>query len=272
MTLEEMKGLKRKLRYTNQRIVELSGVPLGTVQKIFSGETKSPRLETMEALERVLKDPPQKAEYRFPEADSPRFVRETADPYGYYSSDSGASLEKRQGTYTVEDYWALPEWPRYELIDGVLYRKGSPSTGHQRALAELSFRFMNFIRSKNGTCEAFFAPLDVQLDCDEYTMVQPDFFISCNPDQVKDWGIWGAPDFALEILSPSSKQRDMVIKLKKYENAGVKEYWIVDLEHQTVLTYVFGDAPQSGIYGFGSKVPVGIYNGELEIDLAEIFA
>lgn len=272
MTFEEMKELKKKRLYTNRKIAELSGVPLGTVQKIFSGETKYPRLETMAALERVLKDRPQKVEYKPADTDIPGFVRETEDPYSYYSSDSGASTEKKQGTYTVDDYRALPEWPRYELIDGVLYQKSSPTTGHQRALAELAFRFMDFIRSRNGSCDAFFAPLDVQLDCDDYTMVQPDFLIVCNPEQVREWGIWGAPDFVLEILSPSSKQRDMVLKLKKYEYAGVREYWIVDLEHQTVLTYAFGEDPHSGIYGFGSKVPVGIYDGELEIDLAAIFA
>lgn len=270
MTFEEMKKRKKELHYTNEKIAELSGVPLSTVQKIFSGATKYPRLGTMVALGKVLKEDP---EYAFQETDPSVFVREEPAIHYGYSRDSSAQINgKKQGEFTVDDYRALPDWPRYELIDGVLYKLSAPSTGHQRMLRKLAVAFSDYIQSKGGSCEAFFAPLDVQLDCDEWTMMQPDLLVVCDPDQVKDWGIWGAPDFVLEVVSPSSRNNDKLLKLKKYRNAGVREYWIVDLEEKLVIAYRFGEENTFGIYGFENKVPVWIYDGDLEIDFNEITA
>ena len=267
MTFEEMKKRKKELHYTNEMIAELSGVPLSTVQKIFSGATKYPRLGTMVALGKVLKeDEP----YEFDPDDPSLAVRESQIPY-HYSKDSSALFNgKKQGEFTVDDYRALPDWPRYELIDGVLYRLNAPSAGHQRMLSRLHYKIMDYILTRNGLCESFFAPFDVQLDCDEYTMVQPDLLIICDPDKVKYWGIWGAPDFVLEVLSPSTKSTDTILKLRKYKQAGVREYWTVDLDQKVVMTYLFGEKTETGIYGFESRIPVGIYQGDLTIDFNEI--
>ena len=263
MTFEEMKKRKKELHYTNEMIAELSGVPLSTVQKIFSGATKYPRLGTLVALGKVLKeDQP----YRIDENGDLIRMQEDQIPY-HYSKDSSALFNgKKQGEFTVEDYRALPDRPRYELIDGVLYKLNAPSTGHQRMLGALAYAFGSYIRSHQGECEPFFAPLDVQLDCDEYTMVQPDFLIVCDPDKIRDWGIWGAPDFVIEVLSSSARSNDTVRKLRKYKQAGVREYWIVDLDEQIVITYLFGEKTETGIYGFESRIPVGIYGGDLKID------
>ena len=257
MTVSEMKERKKTLHYTNEKIAELSGVPLGTVQKIFGGATTYPRYDTMQALEKALGG-----------SGSTFTVQKTPAVYG---SSTKEDLP-RQGEYTVDDYRALPDHPRYELIDGVLIEMDSPSTKHQSLLGELAYHFNLFIRSRKGTCRVFFAPFDVQLDCDEKTMVQPDLIIICDRDKLKDWGLWGAPDFALEVLSPSSKKKDMIIKYRKYKAAGVKEYWLVDPENEIVLTYYFGEdgTEKTGIYGFDNKIPVEIYHGELEIDFAEI--
>ena len=104
MTLEEMKKRKKELGYTNEQISELSGVPLGTVQKVLSGVTETPRYDTLHALENVLG----KKERPFNEA---MMVRESAPYY----------VGKKQGEYTLEDYYALPDEQRVELIDGVFY-------------------------------------------------------------------------------------------------------------------------------------------------------
>ena len=267
MTFEEMKKRKQELHYTNEMIAELSGVPLSTVQKIFSGATKYPRLGTMVALGKVLKeDQP----YRVNENGDLVRVQEDQIPY-HYSKDSAAVINgKRQGEFTVDDYRSLPDGPRYELIDGVLYQLNAPTTEHQAVLFDLAMAFGSYIKSQNGECRPFFAPLDVQLDCDEYTMLQPDFLVVCDPDKIKDWGIWGAPDLTLEVLSSSTRNKDIVQKLRKYKQAGVREYWIVDLEEHIVITYLFGEKTYTGIYGFESRIPVGIYGGDLEIDFNEI--
>ena len=255
MTVQQMRERKKQLHYTNEKIAELSGVPLGTVQKIFGGATSYPRLETMEALEKVLGSP------------KDHVVRETPATYG-----SSAIKEEfpDQGNYTVDDYRAMPAWPRHELIDGVLIEMEAPTTMHQTILGQFYVQFQAYISGNQGTCRVFFAPLDVQLDCDDKTMLQPDLMVVCGGDKTKEWGIWGAPDFVLEILSPSTKKKDMVLKYRKYKEAGVREYWLVDPEGEIVLTYFFDDEGKTGVYGFDSKIPVWIYNGELEIDFTEI--
>jgi len=241
MTIEELKRRKNELHYTNEQVSDLSGVPLGTVQKIFSGATQYPRLETVEALERALC-----FENRFE-------VRESGAVYGAFTYD-------RQGSYTVDDYRELPDWPRHELIDGQLLIMEAPRTTHQRLLGRLYLRFAQLAASHPG-CEALLSPIDVQLDCDEYTMVQPDLIVVCDEKKITDKCIFGAPDFVIEITSPSTGRRDFTLKLKKYQKAGVREYWIVDIESRTVITYLFGETNQCGLYGFDSVVPVGICEG-----------
>ena len=108
MTVEEMKQRKKELGYSNEKLSELSGVPLGTVQKVLAGVTRSPRYETLIALERILKKHTDRIGEALPETS-----------------------EKRQGVYTVEDYYLIPKERRVELIDGVIYDMASPTAIHQ---------------------------------------------------------------------------------------------------------------------------------------------
>lgn len=247
MTVEEMRVFKKQRGYTYEQIAELSGVPLGTVQKIFSGETQSPRYATLQALERVFGDMKQEASG----------VREA----------SACGIGKKQGEYTIEDYYALPEEHRAELIDGVIYDMSAPTTGHQGAAGEIYRQIANFIAERRGGCNVFVSPVDVQLDCDDRTMVQPDVMILCDKNKIKRWGILGAPDFVLEILSASTKRKDCIKKLDKYMEAGVREYWIIDPDKETLLVYQFEQELYPAIYGLNGSVPVGIYDGRLQINL-----
>ena len=112
---------------------------------------------------------------------------------------------------------------------------------------------------------------DVQLDCDEKTMVEPDVLIVCDRDKIINRCVYGAPDFIIEILSKSTKKKDSVIKLNKYLNAGVREYWMIDPMKKKVIVYDFDHDEYPVIYGFDGKVPVGIWNGDLAIDFAEVY-
>ena len=147
-----MKERKKELGLTNEMISERSGVPLGTVQKIFSGHTEAPRYSTLIAIEEVLK--------------KPSMIGESVQPY------SLPLAEKKEG-YTIEDYYALPEDVRVELIDGIFYDMSSPTVQHQRLSIDISIQIDGYIRRKNGPCEVFAAPLDVRLDMDNKTMVHP---------------------------------------------------------------------------------------------------
>ena len=149
MTIQEMKDKKKEKGYTYAQIANLSGVPLGTVQKIFSGETVNPRYDTLLALEHFFEEPLE--------------VREHV--YNRY---------ERNGSYTVDDYRTLPDEQRGELIDGYFYDMASSTFGHQSIGGEIHRQIANFIVENGGNCRPFIAPVDVQLDCDEKTMVQPD--------------------------------------------------------------------------------------------------
>lgn len=260
MTIQEMKERKRELGYSNAMIAKLSGVPLGTVQKIFGGATSSPRFETLRALEQVLKEDitPSMPKTSATGASS---VGEAVVPY----------FAKKQGEYTIEDYYNLPEDKRFELIDGVIYNMTAPSSPHQLIGGYIYNQLFNHIASKKGSCLPMISPLDVQLDCDDKTMVQPDVVIICDRDKVIRRCIYGAPDFVLEVLSPSTKKKDTVIKLHKYMNAGVREYWMIDPDKKKVMIYDFEHDNYPVIMGFDAVVPVAVLDNECKIDFRALY-
>ena len=112
----------------------------------------------------------------------------------------------------------------------------------------------------------------MRLDEDDRTVVQPDILISCSSEKVKARYIWGSPDFVIEVLSPSTKKKDMFIKNVKYMNAGVKEYWLIDIDAQKILVYLFGEDEDASVnlYTFEDTVPVGISAGTCSIDFKKV--
>lgn len=178
--------------------------------------------------------------------------------------------EEGQGGYTLEDYYALPDEKRVELIDGVFYDMAAPTLFHQFIIGKIFRDLTNYIDQKGGSCMPFMAPVDVQLDCDDRTMVQPDVLVICDPNKMKWSKVYGAPDLVVEVLSESTKRKDMNLKLRKYLNAGVKEYWMIDPEKMAVLVYDFQKDVCPQLYGFDAVIPVGIWEGECKIDFNEI--
>ena len=179
--------------------------------------------------------------------------------------------EKKNGEYTLDDYYALPDERRVELIDGVFYDMSAPAVIHQKILGELFVLFRECADTHEGECEVFVAPCDVRLDCDNKTMVQPDIFLICHPYDLGANALDGAPDLTLEILSPSTRAKDMLLKLHKYQSAGVKEYWIVDPDHDTVLVYdLRNDDFYPEKYDFNSFIPIHISEGKCSIDFSRV--
>ena len=243
MTIKEMIERKKELGYSYAQIAELSGLPVGTVQKVLGGITESPRYDTLLALEKVLGKEKQ------------LMVSEPAFSYQV----------KKQGEYTLEDYYQIPDDQRVELIDGVIYDMAAPTSIHQIIAGHFYAQLLSYVMSKKGKCMPMISPLDVQLDCDNKTMVQPDVVVVCDRDKIIKRCVYGAPDLVVEVLSPYTKKKDMTLKMHKYANAGVKEYWLIDPDKKKIIVYNFINDDYS-IYGFDSIIPVAIWDGDCQID------
>ena len=166
---------------------------------------------------------------------------------------------RKTDVYTVEDIYALPEGHRAELIDGRIYDMAPPSTMHQRILLKITRKIADHIDAHGGQCEVFPAPFAVFLNKDERNHVEPDISVICDKDKIDDRGCNGAPDWVIEITSPSDAQMDYGVKLFKYRTAGVREYWIVDPRKKTVLVYDLEKDEKTELYGFEEEIRSCIY-------------
>ncbi len=179
-------------------------------------------------------------------------------------------LPQTETNYTAEDFYNMPDDVRAELINGKLYYMASPSRIHQKILGELHFMILRYIKSKNGTCEVYPAPFSVQLQGENDTVLEPDISVVCAPSKLNDRGCIGAPDWIIEIVSPSSVKHDYFVKLNLYINAGVREYWIVNPQDRNVTVYSLEqDMFHVKTYSFHDKIKAGIYD-DLFIDFSEV--
>ena len=288
MTIKELQKRKKELGLTYQEIADRSGLPLGTVQKVLGGITKSPRLKTVEALASVLTAtasdvPLSTGDHVSPAAGS--LLKEAPASYGAYIHGSAAEKNtigvypmlphKRQGEYTASDRDSLPEDVRTELIDGVLYDMTAPVSIHQIILGALYTQLQLCIEKSGKDCLLMMSPSDVWLDGHDKTIVQPDLYVICDYKMLDLYGhTSGAPPFVVEILSLSTESRDRGIKLTKYSAAGVQEYWIIDPYKERILVYLFDrespDTFEPIAYTFTDTVPVSISRGSCEVDFRRI--
>ena len=171
--------------------------------------------------------------------------------------------------YTSEDYWNLPEGQRAELIDGQLYNMALPNRIHQKLIMELTAVIHNHIKKSGGSCEVYPAPFAVNLNADDDTWVEPDISVICDKNKLSDRGCNGAPDWIIEIISPSTQSRDYLKKLWLYQKAGVREYWIVNPITHVVNVFDFEHEEKNIQYSFDNEIPVCIYE-ELSICISDL--
>ena len=176
--------------------------------------------------------------------------------------------ESEKKVYTVEDIENLSEGERAELIDGQIYYMATPRFIHQKVLGELFVKIHNYISSKKGSCEVIAAPFAVFLNNDIYNYVEPDVTVICDKTKLDGRGCNGAPDWVIEVVSPSSRRMDYFFKLFKYRTVGVREYWIVDPEKNRITVYNF-ETEEIQDYTFVDTVKVGIYD-DFSIDFSDI--
>ena len=181
------------------------------------------------------------------------------------------ALQRNGNNYTFEDYMSWDDDQRWEIIDGIAYAMASLSTIHQRLISRVHGQLFNFLKGK--PCEVFTAPFGVRLNAEKNnTVVEPDIVVICDKNKIDEKGCKGAPDFIIEILSPSTASYDMVLKFNKYHEAGVREYWMIDPNNKTVSANTLsGDNYIHKSYGMAGIAPVSVLPG-CGINLSEVFA
>jgi Uma2 family endonuclease len=166
----------------------------------------------------------------------------------------GYALRDQQ-RYCYGDYRTWPEDVRYELIDGAAFLMApAPTVDHQTLAFEVGHQIRAALEGRPS--RIFMAPMDVLLaradETDDAvdTVVQPDVLVVCDPKKLTPRGIRGAPDWVLEVISPSSASHDQIVKLAAYERAGVTEYWLAHPADRVLTIYRLID----GAYGRPSIV------------------
>jgi len=183
--------------------------------------------------------------------------------------------------YTYADYLTWMDDVRRELFDGFIkLMTPAPSSRHQELSANLGGICWNLLRNKQ--CKIYHAPSDVRFpknsksqdDKQVYTVLQPDLYIVCDLSKIDARGCLGAPDLIIEIISPKNSKRDLKDKFEIYQEHGVREYWIVSPNDETVNVFFLDESGKFqfvGMYAEDDKIPVTIFNGDLKVDLTEVF-
>jgi len=188
---------------------------------------------------------------------------------GFHVNEAVPEYAKR---YTYTDYLTWDDDKRRELIDGIPFLMSAPNRRHQKLSGRLYIQIAAFLKDRK--CEVYYAPFDVRLNADtlDNTVVQPDLIIVCDHSILNDAGCKGAPDMAIEILSPSTSRYDRTLKFDTYLKAGIKEYWVIDPETNTLAVHLLknGSYIISAYTDENEAVPVSILKGCV-INLTEVF-
>lgn len=188
------------------------------------------------------------------------------------------ALPAKQEAFTFADLLAWEGAEHYELIHGEPFLMAPPSPRHQTVSMEITRQLANFLEGKR--CKVYAAPFGVRLfeqdgetPEDVNTMVEPDITVVCDASRLDKHGYKGPPALIIEILSPSSRRHDRLVKLDLYQRAGVPEYWIVDPDNESVQVFL----PDNGAlrlredYGREDIARVSALEGCF-IELCKVFA
>ena len=174
------------------------------------------------------------------------------------NAQNAQTAKRPIGEFTYKDYLSWPAKPRYELIDGMARAMAPPLITHQQVVFELAGQIRNALEGKS--CRGFTGPVGVRLpahnESDEFirTVFEPDLVVVCDENKIDAKGIRGAPDFIIEVLSPSTAAFDTIEKRKAYGAAGVQELWLINIPYGIVTRFTQADAFSNGenLYAEGS--------------------
>lgn len=189
------------------------------------------------------------------------------------------ALPAEKINYTFADVLSWDEDERIEIISGKVFMMATPSRIHQKITGELFRQLANFLEGKQ--CEVYAAPFGVRLfeqdgDSEENvdTVVEPDISVVCDRSKLDKRGCKGAPDMIVEVLSPSTLRHDRLVKLNLYQQAGIREYWIIDPENRAVQVFLQDGSGSLRIceeYGSRDVAKVNVLDGCF-IELSKVFS
>lgn len=307
MELSDLKRRKNNLKLTVGQLALLANLPVGTVSKIMTGETQNPSYLTVDILDKTLAKKEMEARINAYRNAMTKYIKEHPDevfiyeefekkyreehklnrkaiPYATPDNDpywisGNLALEapkaetKEEGYITYDEFRTMDkraEGVHYELLDGQLITNEAASPIHQKLAHKLGFVIESYITTNNGPCELY-PETGVHFPEDEDTYLIPDISVVCDPDNVTDEYII-APDWIIEVTSPSTHKLDYRDKMIKYQENGVREYWIVDLKKKATIVYINENEGDISIYGFEDDIPVYIYDGKLKINISDHLA
>lgn len=174
----------------------------------------------------------------------------------------------KEPVHVMDEIYALPDGERAELINGQIFLMAPPSRIHQDIAGRMYGTILQHINTNKGKCLPYIAPFAVFLD-EDTNYVEPDVVVICDTNKLDQYGCHGAPDWVIEVVSPSSRNMDYYTKLVLYRDAGVKEYWIVDPMRETVLVYLMEASEAPILYRFSDCIAVSKLPG-LEINIKDL--
>lgn len=271
MGIIELRAKKKAAGMTNAQIAEVTGIPVSTVNKIFSGATKNPRYATLEAIEKALDKAvyiPSMEEYETGErslrsskmieeelllekqrisaaADRKSVVCEQAaemDDFAY-PFDKCTELHEKKKRYLGEQ--------RQEQLADEIYSLPYPDRIHQRIVHQLAWEIEAYIREEEIYAEVMQAPFVVKLFHDREVYVQPDLSVITRMKTLTPYGYTGSPALVIEVVSPGYLERDYITKVSLYQKAGVLQYWIVDPATMQTIIYDFAQRISPVVFSFG---------------------
>lgn len=296
MNISELKNRKKALRLTTAQLALLAELPVSTVSKIMTGETKNPSYLTIEKIEtaiiheeirrRILAYKIALSEYLashkendFDPLEFESYYRtknnlsDVPIPFATPVDDSSTDGNLAKQSDMRVDISMLRELDNdrfIELINGRLIIGQAPSITHQLLVQNIGKVIDNYIATNHGKCRMFNVGVNVRLDRDDYTLVIPDIVVLCDDDKLGEDYIYGAPDLIIEVVSKSTRHIDYKDKMHKYMQAGTREYWIVDYERERVSVYIDGEPIMVYLYSTDDDIPVGIYDGRLTIKIRDL--
>lgn len=321
MNIEKLRQLKKDAGYTNKMISEESGVPLGTVQKIFSGETQTPRFKTLKAIENILVSASgYEAELQMAAAKMQMgFVQEQKATGNENMKELKMSIREKGGRDVVADS-VLKDEHNVDVEKGLDTNSDVSSDDdvdterdeekissdssneqdekdtsytiaelnsvkhnnvlHELMAGDIIFQIRQFLKEKGIV--AYFTGKSIKVEMSLVTDDQtantqepfvcfPDVSMTLDKNSVDKDRICGTPDLIVEIMDSETRSKQLASRPDSFKNAGVKEYWMIDIDAKNIMAYAFEEQALPTMYGFSGRVPVRTAGAECEVNFAQLY-